>query len=85
MAPALHSRDTSLDALRVQMEVFRRMSPGARLEQGMRLSEEARDLLADGVRARRPDLSDPQVRLAVIRLWLGPDLFERAFGKGDGT
>lgn len=58
------------------------MGPAARLEKGLRLSDESRSLLADGVRSRHPGLSDDDLRLAVIRLWLGPDLFETAFGPG---
>ncbi len=71
--------DTSLEAALVQYEVFRRMAPGKRLELALRMSNSLRDLVAAGARNRHPEYTDDQVRLAVIRLTLGEELFQRAY------
>ena len=71
--------DTTLEAARVQAEIFRRMSPGKRLDLAVQMSNSLRRLVASGVRGRHPDYSDDQVRLATIRLCLGNDLFRRVF------
>lgn len=71
--------DTSDDAASVQIEVYRRMTPGARLRLGLELTEMSRHLLKDGIRRRHPEYGDEEVRLASIRLWLGPELFRTAY------
>ena len=71
--------DTSSDAEKVQIEIFRRMDPQKRLQSGALLSEMCRTLLAEGVRNRHPNYNEKQVRLAVIRCLLPEDLFLRAY------
>ena len=71
--------DTSVEASAVQLEAYRRMSPEARLRVGLELTEISRQLLVAGIRRRHPDYDDADVRLAFLRLWLGPDLFRRAY------
>jgi hypothetical protein len=71
--------DTTPEADRVQREVYRRMSGGQRLELAFQMSDCLRGIVADGVRSRHPDYSDDQVRLAVIRLTLGRELFEKVY------
>jgi len=71
--------DTSTEASAVQLEAYRRMSPEARLRVGLELTEISRQLLIAGIRRRHPDYDDADVRLAFLRLWLGPDLFRRAY------
>jgi hypothetical protein len=71
--------DTSLDAVRVQHAVYRRMTPERRLELTFQMIESIRALSAAGVRARHPQYTDRQVELAVIRLTLGEELFRQAF------
>jgi len=39
----------------------------------------SRDLLAQGIRARHPEYSDDEVKWALIRVWIGRDLFLRAY------
>jgi len=75
-------RDTSEEAARVQLEIYRRMAPEERLRLGLELTRMSRDLVAQGIRARHPDYSDEDVRWAFIRLWLGPALFARAYPGG---
>jgi hypothetical protein len=71
--------DTTLEAQRVQFEVFRRMPPGKRLEMALQMSDSLRAVAASGVRGRHPDYSEDQVKMAVIRLSLGDDLFRKVY------
>ena len=71
--------DTSESAFKVQLEVYRRMTPSQRLQIGLELTELSGRLLLDGVRSRHPEYSEEDLRLASIRAWLGPDDFRRAF------
>jgi hypothetical protein len=71
--------DTPDEVSRLQIEAYSRMTPGARLRVGLELTEMSRRLLADGIRRRHPDYDEEQVRLASIRLWLGPELFHSAY------
>lgn len=41
------------------------------------LTDDLRRVTEAGVRHRHPDYDDDMVRLALIRLWLGPELFRR--------
>ena len=76
------SHDTSEDAARVQLGVYRRMAPSERLNVGLELTRISRDLLAQGIRARHPEYSDDEVTWAVIRVWIGRDMFRRAYPYG---
>jgi hypothetical protein len=71
--------DTTPEAWRVQMGIYRRMSPGKRIELALELSDEARHLVVAGVRSRHPEYSAEQVRLAVFRLMRGKDVFEMVY------
>lgn len=73
------SPDTSPDAARVQLEVYRRMQPSERLRVGLELTRISRDLLAQGIRARHPEYSDDDLRWAFLRAWLGADAYARAY------
>jgi hypothetical protein len=71
--------DTSAEAASIQLDVYRRMSPYGRLRIGLELTAMSRQLLADGIRRRHPEYSDAQVHVAFLRLWLGEDLFRKAY------
>ncbi len=71
--------DTTAEAERVQIEIFRRMPPGQRLQSASALYRMARSLMETGVRMRHPDYNDEQVRLAVIQLTLPEELFLAAY------
>ncbi|HTJ46694.1 MAG TPA: hypothetical protein VL463_31525 [Kofleriaceae bacterium] len=72
-------RDTTADAERVQRAVFRRMSAADRVAQAFVLSEAAREMARDGIRARHPEYSAEEIELALRRLVLGDDLVRRAW------
>ena len=59
--------DTSLEIERIQIENFRKMTPGKRLRLAIDLTRTSRRLLAAGVRYRHPEYDEEKVRLAVIR------------------
>jgi len=71
--------DTSPDAEKIQIEIFRRMEPEGRLQSAALLSETCRTLLAEGIRKRHPTYNEEQVRLALIRCLLQEDLFLKAY------
>lgn len=71
--------DTSLEVEQIQIEIFRKMAPERRLEMACEMSDEARALSAEGVRCRHPHYNEDTVRLAVIRLMLGDDLFQQVY------
>lgn len=73
------SADTSLEAARVQFDIFRRMSPSERLELALGMSNSLRQWVAAGVRSRHPNYGGDQVALAVARLTLGDELFRQAY------
>jgi hypothetical protein len=71
--------DTTPAAWGVQLDIYRRMAPSRRLELALQMSDSLRRVVASGVRSRHPEYSEEQVRLAVTRLWLGEDLFRKAY------
>lgn len=74
------SRDTSVDADRRMMALFREMPPEAKARKVAELSAAAQALSLAGLRHQSPGLSDraARVRLAAV-LW-GREVVERAFG-----
>lgn len=77
--PDMRPHDTSEDAHRAQIEVYRRMSPQARLRVGFELSAFGRQLLKDGIRSRHPEYTEHEAEMATRRVWLGPELFHQAY------
>jgi len=69
--------DTSADADRTQIEVYRRMGGAARVAAMFRLNHLARRAAMAGIRSRHPDYDDDQVRLAFARLVLGDEWVRR--------
>jgi hypothetical protein len=75
--------DTSLEAGRVQVAIYQRMTPEQRLMKAFDLTECVRELAAAGVRSRHPEYTDRQVKFAVIRLVLGDELFRTVYPHED--
>ena len=71
--------DTSHEPAAAQAEVFRRMGPEGRLRAALEMSEEIKRALEDGVRARHPEYTRQEARLAAIRLLLGDVLFHAVY------
>jgi hypothetical protein len=79
MSPIGIPADTTLEAARVQYDIYRRMAPSKRLELAAQMSTALRELVAAGVRHRHPEYDERQVKLAVIRLTLGEELFRKVY------
>ena len=71
--------DTTPEAHRVQVQVYRRMGPEGRLRRAMTMCDEAREVAQAGIRARHPEYGDEGVRWALYRLLLGDALFRAAY------
>lgn len=61
------------------MDVYRRMTPGQRLELAVEMSMESRAVSSAGIHLRHPDYSDDDVRWALWRMLVGHDLFVAAW------
>ena len=71
--------DTSLEVIRIQHEIYRRMPAERRLKMAFEMTASMRKVSAEGVRSRHPEYTPRQVELAVIRMMIGEDLFRRAY------
>ena len=72
--------DTTIEAARVQFDILRKLDASERANMTFQLSNNLRSITEAGVRSRHPDYDDERVKLAVMRLNLGDDLFGKAFG-----
>lgn len=71
--------DTDLDSTKRLFDVLRKMDISARAEMTFQLSDNLRLTVESGIRQRHPDYSAEQIKLAVFRLTLDKDLFDKAF------
>jgi len=71
--------DTSLDAFRAQVAVYRSMSPEQRVGIAMEMSRQAIAIAGAGIRARHSDYTDAEVEWALKRLRVGDELFRAAW------
>ena len=84
MEPRPLSLDTSLEVERIQIERWRRMSPGEKLAMGVAISQSVRNLALADIRQRHPCASPREQFLRLAVLTLGPDLARRAFPESEG-
>lgn len=68
-------KDTTREALAVQLRAWERMGEAGRLRLVSQLCRWHRSLVEAGIRQRHPEYTDEQVRLAGIRVALGEKLF----------
>lgn len=66
--------DTSDEALAVQLECLRRMTPHERLRRACAWSGQIRRMAFDAIRRRHPEYSDDEVRMKFIELTYGQTL-----------
>jgi hypothetical protein len=71
---ALLAADTSLEVERIQVELWRRMSPLQKLAAVTEISRAAEMLSLAGIRLRHPGASDRECLLRLAVLKLGPSL-----------
>lgn len=74
MNPTGDITDTSSDALEVQLEGLRRMSPQQRIAKMCSLSQRVRNMAFDAIRRRHPKLDEEGVRLLFIELTYGKSI-----------
>lgn len=68
------ARDTTQSAAAIQDDIHRQLSPADRLRMAIEMSEFARSLSRAGLRSRRPELTDSQLDVEMLRQLYG---FER--------
>ena len=71
--------DTTIEAIRKQIEILRRMGPEARLKMAFELSDNLRSIVKAGVRGRHMDYNEQQIKREVLRLMIGDVLFKQIF------
>ncbi len=71
--------DTHDAAHRAQLAAWQRLGPEGRVRLAVQMSEDARRISLDGIRRRRPDLTDGEARFELARLLYGEDLAARAW------
>lgn len=66
--------DTSFEALSVQRECLRRMTPYERLERAFAWSQGVREMALAAIRRRHPEFDESEVRLQFIETVYGREL-----------
>jgi hypothetical protein len=67
--------DTAPEAARVHGNSLRALGIEGRAHVTFTASDSLRSIVTSGIRHRHPDYDDEAVRLAFLRVWLGPELF----------
>jgi len=71
--------DTTPEAHALQLDLYRKLGGPARVAMLFRLSDAARRLTMAGIRARHPEYTADEVKLALARLTLGDQLVRQAW------
>lgn len=74
------SPDTDPAAEAVQLEIYRRMSTGRKIQLVFEAGAMSRDLALAGLRGRHPEASDAEIRRRYFGLTLGEELATRVYG-----
>ncbi len=74
MSKSSDDSDTSDEALAVQLDCLRRMTPQERLRRACAWSGKLRRMAFDAIRRLHPDYSEDEVRLKFIELTYGKSL-----------
>lgn len=76
--------DTPPEVLRVQYEIYRRMSPARKFQLVLDTYEMGKRLAMAGLKARHPNGSEEELRRLWAQQHLGPELFEKVYGSSKG-
>jgi len=71
--------DTTLEAMRKQFEILRRLGPEVRLKMAFELSDNLRRIVEAGVRERNPSYDEQTIKQEVLRLMIGEALFKQIY------
>lgn len=74
------SLDTDPAAEAVQLEIYRRMSTGRKIQLVFEASAMSRELALAGLRSRHPDAGAAEIRRRFLGLALGEELAIRVYG-----
>lgn len=73
------SRDTTLEAARIEISILRKIGMEGRGRMAIELSDNLRATVEAGIRQRHPEYDDNMVKLAALRLAIGEELFRKAY------
>ena len=71
--------DTSAEASRVQIDLWRRMSPSERAHLASEMTRAVEELCMAGIRMRHPQASERECFLRLALIKLGPELTRKAY------
>ena len=74
MNPATYTTDTSPEALAVQLDCLRRMTPQQRMRQTCAMSRQVKRMAFEAIRRRHPGFTEDEVQLLFIELSYGRTL-----------
>ena len=74
MSPSTYTSDTSPEALAVQLECMRRMTPQQRIRQTCAMSRQVKRMAFAAIRRRHPGFSEDEVQNLFIELTYGQTL-----------
>jgi hypothetical protein len=70
----MRAHDTTPAAHALQIRAYRAMGAAQRAELGLRLSDDLRQIAAEGIRRRHPKYSEGEVRKALVVLFYGKEI-----------
>ena len=70
-------RDTAPEIRRRQLDAYRAMDPGQRMELALAMSEDVRQITLVGIRTRNPSFDDTKVHHEWLRILHGDELAAR--------
>ena len=74
--------DTTADAMRIQYDLYRRMSPAKKIELIFDACRTGQLLSMGGIRMQYPDAGDKQIWHIWAKRHLGEDLYNKVYGSG---
>jgi hypothetical protein len=69
--------DTTVEAMRKEFTILRRLGPQVRARMAFEMSDNLRRIVEAGVRNRNPDFDQKKIGLEVIRLMIGDELYRQ--------
>lgn len=78
-------KDTTLEALRIQFSILRRIGMKGRAERTAELSDGLRSIVESGIKLRHPDFTPEETAREVLRLTAGPNIFSRLYPYKDNA
>jgi hypothetical protein len=76
----MRPRDTSPEAWKVYIDLYRQVSPAEKIRRAMSITKTCNLLAEAGLRRRYPEADDREIFLRRVRLTLGKELFQKAYG-----